>query len=174
MSVLSLRATRNMCLGYDDYEMRLGGQGEHPVRKRRTIKLGGFALQLDGMGWFLLAIAIIAIGIVAFGHLRTMAKNSSEQVELSSLRDAVMQYQSLRLDGAAPASLEQLIADPSIPAAQAIDGINHGPILAPNDRWKASGTVTDVWGTAYTYTVNADGSGTITSTGSGNNLSIDF
>ena len=162
MSAISLRATRNM----------LGIEGQE--RKRRTIKLGGFALQLDGMGWFLLAIAIIAIGITAFGHLRTMAKNSSEQVELSSLRDGIMQYQSLRLDGQAPSSLEQLIADPSIPAAQAIDGINHGPILAPNERWTSTGTITDVWGVAYTYTVNADGSGTITSTGSGNNLSIDF
>ena len=165
MSLLSLRATENMCLGF---------KNGSPTRKRRTIKLGGFALQLDGMGWFLLAIAIIAIGIIAFGQLRTMSKNSSEQVELASLRDAVMQYQALRLDGQAPPNLEQLIADPSIPAAQAIDGVNHGPILAPNDRWTSSGSVTDVWGTAYTYSVNADGSGTITSTGSGNNLSIDF
>ena len=165
MAALSLRATRRMCLG---------GEGESSNRKRRTIKLGGFALQLDGMGWFLLAIAIIAIGITAFAHLRTMAKNSSEQVELSSLRDGIMQYQSLRLDGQPPATLEQLISDPSIPANQAIDGVNHGPLLVKNERWSSSGTVTDVWGVAYTYVVNADGSGTITSTGSGNNLSIDF
>lgn len=165
MSMLSLRATEKMCLGLEN---------DKPTRKRRTIKLGGFALQLDGMGWFLLAIAIIAIGIIAFGQLRTMSKNSSEQVELASLRDAVMQYQSLRLDGSAPASLEVLISDPSIPAAQAIDGVNHGPILAPNDRWSSTGAVTDVWGTAYTYSVNADGTGTITSTGSGTNISIDF
>lgn len=142
------------------------------VGKRRTFKVGGFALQLDGMGWFLLAIAIIAIGLMAFPALRNMSKNSSQRVELTQLRDAVIEYQGIRIDGAAPANLDVLMANPCISAAQAVDGQAHGAILTRNDRW-ANGIV-DVWGTAYTYTVNADGSGTITSTGSGTNMSIDF
>lgn len=164
MSTLSLTATRNMCLG-------LGENGE---RKRRTIKLGGFAFQIDGMTWFILALFILAIAIAGLAQYRNSGKISSQKVELTTLRDAIYQYQSIRIDGAAPATLDQLIADPSISANQAIDGINHGAFIAPNGRWQSSGAVVDMWGAAYTYSVNADGSGSITSTGSGKNISIDF
>ena len=160
MTKFSLTATRNMCLG-----------GE---RKRRTIKLGGFAFQIDGMTWFILALFILAIAIAGLAQYRNSGKISSQKVELTTLRDAIYQYQSIRIDGAAPSTLNQLISDPSITSTQAIDGINHGAFIAPNGRWQSAGSVVDMWGAAYVYSVNADGSGSITSTGSGSNISIDF
>lgn len=142
--------------------------------KKNPYKKKGLALQLDGLGWFLLALAIVAIALVGLTGLLNTSKISSEQVELTELRDAVMEYKALRMDGTPPSTLEVLMADPCISAGNAIDGQDHGPLISPNKRWSSTGTMTDMWGTKYTYTTNTSGGGTITSTGSGKNISIDF
>lgn len=124
-------------------------------------KKKGFALQLDATGWLVAVLIIIAIGLVGIPQLRSAVRSAGQQLELYQIRNAISQYESLRADGQPPDDLDQLLADPSIEAADAIDGQDHGPMLAKNARWENG--VVDMWGEAYTYTVNADGTGTITS-----------
>ena len=59
----------------------------------------------------------------------------------------------MRIDGALPSSLEVLMEDDCIQAADAVDGIAHGNFLPSNSaRWNVDGKVKDLWNNAYQYT----------------------
>jgi len=144
------------------------------LKKRKAVKIPGIGLQLDAVGWCIVIMIIAAIVGGTIFSLRKSAKIASTKLELGQIQSAVVQYEGVRTDGQPPATLEVLLSDPSVSASEAIDSIDHGAFLpTSNTRW-SSGTVTDMWGTAYEYTVNSDNTGTITSSGSGSNISIGF
>ncbi|MBP2629483.1 MAG: hypothetical protein H6Q70_111 [Firmicutes bacterium] len=143
-------------------------------KEKKNFKVPGLGLQLDAVGWCIVVIIIAGIVLGTIFSLRQTAKISATKLELGQIQSAVVQYEGTRIDGQPPANLEVLLSDPSIAAADAIDSIEHGAFLpTSNTRW-SSGSVTDLWGVAYEYVVNADNTGTITSTGSGKRIPISF
>jgi hypothetical protein len=143
-------------------------------KQKRSVKLPGFGLQLDAMGWTIVVLIITAVVIGGIFVLRKSAKTASTQLELSHIQSAIMEYQGTRLDGKPPATLEVLLSDPSISSAESIDGLEHGAFLPmTNNRW-SGGQVVDLWGTEYQYVVNSDNTGTVSSIGSGASISKSF
>jgi len=144
------------------------------LKRKKTFKVPGLGLQLDAVGWMIVVIIIASIILGAIFALRASAKTASTKLELGQIQAAVIQYEGIRIDGQPPATLEVLLSDPSLSAAESFDSLDHGAFLpSSNTRW-ASGKVTDMWGVEYEYTTNSDHTGTITSVGSGSRISISF
>lgn len=138
-------------------------------------KIPGFGLQLDALGWVIVVLIIAAIVLVAVFQLRESSKVASTRFEMGNIENAVVQYEGSRNDGKSLDNLETLLEDPSITAANSIDNIDHGAFLPDtNNRW-SGGTVTDMWGVEYEYSYDATTNiHTLTSTGSGKNITITF
>lgn len=146
-----------------------------PFLKRRRTKKNGFGLQLDALGWTIVVLIIAAIVLLAVFQLRQAARIAGTKLEMSQIEDAVVQYEGLRNDGKNLDSLDTLLQDPCIQASNAIDSVDHNALLpSTNNRW-ANGSIVDMWGTAYEYSYDATTQiHTLTSTGSGNNITINF
>lgn len=145
-----------------------------PFITKNRMKVKGIGLQLDATGWCIVILIIASIVLGAIFVMRDSSKVASTKLELGQIQNAVIQYEGLRIDGQPPASLNILLNSPSISSSDSIDGLQHDAFLpTTNTRW-AAGQVTDIWNQGYTYTVNADKTGTISSVGSGKTISINF
>ena len=120
---------------------------------KKTFKVPGLGLQIDVVMWIIVVLIIVAIVLGVGYHLRESARIASTKVEMDQIRNAILEYEGLRIDGALPASLEVLMQDECIKAADSIDGIAHGNFLPNNSsRWNVDGKVKDLWNNAYKYT----------------------
>ena len=116
-------------------------------------KVRGLGLQIDVVMWIIVVLIIVAIVLGVGYHLRESARIASTKVEMDQIRNAILEYEGLRIDGALPSSLEVLMEDDCIKAADAVDGIAHGNFLPSNSaRWNVDGKVKDLWNNAYQYT----------------------
>lgn len=116
---------------------------------------------------------IITLGLFGASALQQIINYSGQRAELSSLKDGVIMYRVQSLTNMPPATLDELYNDPSISAAASKTGTPIPRILEVNERWTANGIV-DLWGNDYEYTVNTDGTGTITCTSGIIDMSVDF
>lgn len=144
-------------------------------KKKRVIKIPGLGLQLDALGWTIVVLIIAAIVLLAIFQLREASRVASTKMEMGEIENAVMQYEGLRSDGKSLDSLSTLLNTTAIPAGSAIDGVAHGSFLPSNNSRWSSGTIVDMWGTAYGYNYSSTtNTHTITSTGSGKTLTVTF
>lgn len=127
-----------------------------------------------------LCIIVILIlmyaAFVSFPEAKNNANRATAQQDLRTFKSAIVSYAGLANDSKPPANLGQLIADPSLSAEDAIDGVDHGPFLDKKKNWTTdSSSIKDPWGDAYQYNYDATtGTGTITSNGGGKAISITF
>ena len=116
-------------------------------------KLPGLGLQIDVVMWIIVVLIIVAIVLGVGYHLRESARIASTKVEMDQIRNAILEYEGLRIDGALPENLEVLMQDECIAAEDSIDGVAHGGFLPNNSaRWNVDGTVKDLWNNPYQYT----------------------
>jgi type II secretory pathway pseudopilin PulG len=143
--------------------------------QKRNKKIRGLGLQLDAMGWIIVVMIIAGVVLGAVYQLRESSRVASTQTEMAQIRTAVMLYKGSRFDGASPTSLDVLQQEEAIPASESIDGLPHGKFLpSSNNRWSSAGQIVDMWGSPYVLTTDSDGVCTLTSNGSGKELSISF
>ena len=116
-------------------------------------KFKGLGLQIDVVMWIIVVLIIVAIVLGVGYHLRESARIASTKMEMDQIRNAILEYEGLRIDGALPANLEVLMQEECIAAEDAIDGIAHGGFLPNNSsRWNVDNTVKDLWNNPYKYT----------------------
>ena len=116
-------------------------------------KFKGLGLQIDVVMWIIVVLIIVAIVLGVGYHLRESSRIASTKMEMDQIRNAILEYEGLRIDGALPESLEVLMEDECIQAKDAIDGIAHGGFLPNNSaRWNVDGKVKDLWNNPYKYT----------------------
>lgn len=118
---------------------------------------------------------LIIIGAIYFlgSAILNLVKTSTATSEMHSIADQCQIYSGLRKDGALPTNLDVLLSDTAITSDESVSGQVYGNFLAKKGRW-SGGQVVDPWNVTYGYTSNTDGTGTITSTGSGKTLSFSF
>ena len=115
-------------------------------------KVRGLGLQIDVVMWIIVVLIIVAIVLGVGYHLRESARIASTKVEMDQIRNAILEYEGLRIDGALPENLQDLMEDDCIQAADAIDGIKHGNFLPSNSsRWKSGESLKDLWNNEYKY-----------------------
>jgi|GEM_PF-1214273 len=115
-------------------------------------KVRGLGLQIDVVMWIIVVLIIVAIVLGVGYHLRESARIASTKVEMDQIRNAILEYEGLRIDGALPENLQDLMEDDCILAADAIDGIQHGNFLPNNSsRWKSGEVLKDLWNNEYKY-----------------------
>jgi prepilin-type N-terminal cleavage/methylation domain-containing protein len=151
---------------------------------RRYFKIAG---EIDGFSLVEIILVIVALGIIAavgipkIGSFIGDSRVTTTKAELLELKKAIVgdpqlvsgnQHVARGFEGDvgfAPSQLEDLGSKPdSIPTWDRIQRLGwHGPYIdtADNDY------LTDAWGSAYVYDADAR---TITSTGSGENITINF
>lgn len=124
---------------------------------------------------YAICFLILSAVVVASGAaIINLVKTSQTKSEMSLIAEQCQNYSGLRKDGKLPSSLGILLNDTAITASESITGQPYGKFLSnKNSRW-AGGQVVDMWDTEYEYTANADGSGSIISTGSGTSIELDF
>jgi len=125
------------------------------------------------LGYIGFLAIIISLGLFCASALQQIINYSGQRAELSTLKDGVIMYRVQSLTNMPPATLDELYNDPSISAAASKTGTPIPRILEVNERWTANGIV-DLWGNDYEYTVNTDGTGTITCTSGIIDMSVDF
>jgi len=115
-------------------------------------KVRGLGLQIDVVMWIIVVLIIVAIVLGVGYHLRESARIASTKVEMDQIRNAILEYEGLRIDGALPTQLQDLMEDDCIKAEDAIDGIKHGNFLPNNSsRWKQGEVLKDLWNNEYKY-----------------------
>ena len=103
---------------------------------------------LAGMAFF----AAVYLNWPPFAHF---IRAGVERFEMSSMSSAAALYSGFRADGANPSSVEDLLN--GVSRTDAIDNMDHvGLISNAFGRW-SNGNYTDMWGTAFRFTEDADG-----------------
>lgn len=132
------------------------------------------------MGEVGLAIVILLlIGsalFIAYPEYKNNANRATANQELKMFKTAVTSYAGLANDSKPPSDLGQLLADPSLEAENAIDGVDHGPFIDKKKNWTTDAdSIKDPWGEAYQYSYDeTTGTGTISTNGGGKSMSISF
>lgn len=95
-------------------------------------------------------VLMIIVGLALIYNLRE-APHSAKMAKMTSEMDAIaaacLNYESLNINGAVPASLSDLVT--GLTAAQSLDGAAHNNFITASRG--TTGSVLDPWGTAYGY-----------------------
>lgn len=110
-------------------------------------KRKGAFLSLETLMYIVVLLILLAIGLGLFSQ-RESAKVSTARSELDQIRNATIEYNSYQITSQFPSDPSVLLD--ALPATETMDGLEHGPFLQPNDRWK-DGALKDPWGGTYTY-----------------------
>lgn len=119
---------------------------------------------------------ILLVGaFLGFREIKDNANRTTAQREMQMLKNGVVAYAGLSRSSQPPANLGVLLANPSLPADEAIDGVDHVQFVEKKV-WTTSGdSILDPWGEAYEYTYDsATGTGTIASKGNGKKIEVSF
>lgn len=119
------------------------------VKKRKG------SLLLDIVIGIVLMMIIYYVATVAYPEYRNNANRAQAKEDLSTIKTAVITYQGLSKTPGSSITMDDLTT--GLPADEAIDGVQHAPLLTENKL--------DPWGGEYDIQINADGSGTIRTTG---------
>lgn len=144
------------------------------VHQNNLKKRGFFSTELTIC--IVVALILMFITFLAYPEYKNNANRTTAQQDLRMLKSAVVSYAGLANDSKPPANLGQLLANPSLTADEAIDGVEHGAFLDKKKGWTTdSSSIKDPWGEAYQYTYDAaTGTGTISTNGGGKSMSIPF
>ena len=150
---------------------------EHVVMKK---KLDGYVM----MSTLFIPILVFTCFLMCllFSFMYTMSKPINTASELTVLKEACIEYKQLNKDGKLPDSLTQLTIEPSITSDKSVDNRDHGALVDKNNfnhsaffRTKLpihDGNIADYWGEPIQYTVDNNGNATLTSTGSGDEITV--
>lgn len=125
------------------------------------------------LGYICALAVIITLGVLGLPGIQQLINYTGQSAELATLKDAVIMYKVQSLTNMPPSSLDDLYDDPCIPAADSKTGTPIPRLLEVNERWAANGVV-DFWGNDYEYSVNSDGTGSITCTSGVMDMSVEF
>lgn len=151
-----------MALGYYGNFKRLSSEGKE-LSKMKRFKYRGAIMISDFMLGVLAFVAFVAFAFMNSDTLMGFAKWASTYIEMVSIKDAATTYSGLRIDGANPTSVNDLIE--GVSATDSIDGTPHTDLMsAKSDRWR-NGLYCDAFGTEYVFGTDSDGARIITSAG---------
>lgn len=120
-------------------------------------------------------ILLLAAGMLSYREYKDNTNRSTAMTEMEMLKNGVLTYTGLNKTSQPPANLGALVSNPSLKAQDAIDGVDHGPMVEKRTWTGSSETLLDPWGTPYELSYDAStGKGTITSKGNGKPLSVSF
>ncbi len=147
------------------------------VQKRRMAwkKKGFFSMELTIC--IVVAMLLMVMALVAYPEYKNNANRTAAMQDMKTLKAAVVSYCGLSISNQPPANLGVLLSNPSLQAADAIDGVDHGPFLEAKRGWTTdASSIKDPWGNTYQYAFDATTKeGTITTTGGGSQpMSISF
>ena len=109
-------------------------------------KANGALFTTETVYYFLAFIFILAAAFFNWPTFGNFVRAGAERIEMSGIR----------ADNANPTSVADLLA--GVAAADAIDNMTHDGLMSNTfGRW-SSGNYTDMWGTAFQFTEDADGS----------------
>lgn len=123
------------------------------------------SLLLDIVLGVVLMMIIYYVATVAYPEYRNNANRAQAKEDLSTLKTAVITYQGLSKTPGADITMDDLTT--GLTAAESIDGTDHSPVLEESKL--------DPWGGEYNFDIDANGAGTISTTGAPDgigNLSI--
>ena len=128
-----------------------------------NFKYRGEILIPSAVMYVIAVILLSAAAYLSWPIIRDFFRSGEERLSLWSIQSAASMYSSLRADGGAPSSINDLIT--GVAAADSIDGLAHTGLLTDKfGRWK-SGNYTDSWGTAYVFATDSSGNRKIISFG---------
>ena len=110
-------------------EKSLRGVLQSMYNNRPVYKLKGLGLQIDVVMWIIVVLIIVAIVLGVGYHMRESARVASTKMEMDQIRNAILEYEGLRIDGALPPTLEALMQAECISKTESIDGLPHGGFL---------------------------------------------
>lgn len=119
-------------------------------------KANGALFTTETVYYFLAFIFILAAAFFNWPTFGNFVRAGAERIEMSGMSSAAALYSGFRADNANPTSVADLLA--GVAAADAIDNMTHDGLMSNTfGRW-SSGNYTDMWGTAFQFTEDADGS----------------
>ena len=122
----------------------------------REYKAGGALFTTETVYYFLAFIFILAAAFFNWPTFGNFVRAGAERIEMSGMSSAAALYAGFRSDNANPSSVQDLLN--GVAAADAIDNMAHDGLMSNwFGRW-SSGNYTDMWGTAFQFTEDADGS----------------
>lgn len=150
---------------------------ENSIVVRRHVpmwKLRGDLLMNTVLAIIVMLIIVVA-GFYGFREMKDNANRTVANQELQLLKGGVIAYAGLSKDSRPPSSLAVLVQNPSLTAANAIDGVDHAPFVEKRTWTSTGNTILDPWGNPYQLTYDeSTGTGTISSTGNGKPISVNF
>ncbi len=118
-------------------------------------KANGALFTTETVYYFLAFIFILAAAFFNWPTFGNFVRAGAERIEMSGMSSAAALYSGFRADGANPSSVQDLLD--GVSQADAIDGMTHEGLMSNTfGRW-SSGNYTDMWGTAFQFTQDADG-----------------
>lgn len=115
---------------------------------------------------------LLAAGMLTYREYKDNTNRSTAFSEMDTLKTGVLTYAGLNKKSQPPSSLGVLVSAPSLKEDDAIDRVDHGPMVG---KWTSPDSILDPWGDAYEMTYDtATGTGEITSKGNGKPISIKF
>ena len=142
--------------------LQIGKAVNFNKKRDKAGKLKGVALAELAM-YFIGILFVIGVAYMNWPTIRNFFRSGSQWLELRNMQSAATSYTSLRLDGAAPTSANDLIE--GVEATDSVDGQKHDGFMSPKSgRWK-NGSYTDAWGEEFTFADDEDGAHSITSNG---------
>ncbi len=122
----------------------------------REYKAGGALFTTETVYYFLAFIFILAAAFFNWPTFGNFVRAGAERIEMSGMSSAAALYAGFRSDNSNPTSVQDLLD--GVAAADAIDNMTHDGLMSNwFGRW-SSGNYTDMWGTAFQFTEDADGS----------------
>lgn len=119
-------------------------------------KANGALFTTETVYYFLAFIFILAAAFFNWPTFGNFVRAGAERIEMSGMSSAAALYSGFRADNANPTSVADLLA--GVAAADAIDNMTHDGLMSNTfGRW-SGGNYTDMWGTAFQFTEDADGS----------------
>lgn len=143
---------------------------EYKLIKENNIKKRQGSLLLDIVIGIVLMMIIYYVATVSYPEYRNNANRSQALEDLRTIKQAVISYQGLSKTTPSNITMEDL--QTGLTANESIDGTTHEALLKESK--------TDPWGGDYVITIDASGSGTISTSaavsggGLDNEISIDF
>lgn len=121
----------------------------------REYKATGALFTTETVYYFLAFIFILAAAFFNWPTFGNFVRAGAERIKMSGMSSAAALYAGFRADNANPSSVQDLLD--GVAAADAIDNMNHDGLMSNwFGRW-SSGNYTDMWGTAFQFTEDADG-----------------
>lgn len=117
-------------------------------------------------------ILLLAAGMVSYREYKDNTNRSTAYSEMNTLKTGILTYAGLHNKSQPPSSLGELVSNPSLRAEDAVDHVDHAPMV---EKWTSPDSIVDPWGEPYEMTYDTStGTGEISSKGNGKPISVKF